>query len=322
MKNSTEEDFFSILNENKLERWISLGITIFAILLGPPFLYSIVWYEKYGSDKKRTLLNRLVSKNCLNGISFLILTQIPEIIRYTYGPLPELVCRVHLICKTTHIWIFWFNIDAIIFTRYFFIIWLKNPSAFQDEFWAEFLSAWIYGTSLISLSTWHFLAKFETMGFYICIGKNPIKARPNFPKAYGILETLSVFLHVAILLRIFVYNMKLELANKSALDNINIWIHSWTKKSSPFTCLLNLCITFVMITTIMSLKKVETLPTEMLIQYPDYLLFYYINILAPILFLSAIIASFFQRPSLRNAVTNEIKCFFHRHLKIYPSAVS
>jgi len=278
-------------------------------LLGPPFLYSIVWFEKYGSDEKRTLLNRLVSKNCLNGISFLILTQIPEVVRYTYGPLPDLICRVHMICKTSHVWIFWFNIDVIIITRYYFIIWLKNPSAFQDEFWAKFLSIWIYGASLISLSTWHFLAKFETMGFYICTGKDPTKTSPHFPKAYGILEVLSVFLHLAFFLRIFLFNMKIELANKSALNIIQTWIHSWAKKSSLVTCLPNLCISFVFITSLMSLKKIETLPTEMIIQYPNYLLFYYINILAPILFLSAIIASFFQRPSLRSAVANELRCF-------------
>jgi len=321
MTNSTETDFFSFLIENKYERWICLVISIIAILLVPPFLYSIVWFEKYGSDEKRTLLNRLVSKNCLNGISFLILTQIPEIIRYTYGPLPDLLCSVHMICKTSHIWIFWLNIDAIILTRYFFIIWLKNPSAFQDEFWAKFLSIWIYGASFISLSTWHFLAKFETMGFYICTGKDPTKTKPHFPKAYGILEALSVFLHLAIFLRIFVFNMKLELANRSASKNLQVWIHSWAKKSSLVTCLPNLCKTFVMITTILSLKKVETMPTEMFIQYPNCLLFYYINILAPILFLSAIIASFFQRPSLRNTIANEIKSIFLKHVKIHPSTV-
>ena len=61
------EDYFSFLLENKFERRVALCISITVLIAGPPMLFSIVWFENFGSDKKRTLLNRLVAMNCWTG---------------------------------------------------------------------------------------------------------------------------------------------------------------------------------------------------------------------------------------------------------------
>jgi hypothetical protein len=62
-----DKDYFSYLLENNFERRIALLISLRIVILGPPMLFSIVWFENFGSDKKRTFLNRLVAMNCWTG---------------------------------------------------------------------------------------------------------------------------------------------------------------------------------------------------------------------------------------------------------------
>ena len=67
MDENLYEDYFSYLLQSKFERRVSLYISIIVLIVGPPMLFSIVWFENFGSDKKRTLLNRLVAMNCWTG---------------------------------------------------------------------------------------------------------------------------------------------------------------------------------------------------------------------------------------------------------------
>ena len=67
MDENSNQDYFSYLLESKFERGVSLFISITVLILGPPMLFTIVWFENFGSDKKRTFLNRLVAMNCWTG---------------------------------------------------------------------------------------------------------------------------------------------------------------------------------------------------------------------------------------------------------------
>ena len=64
---NVKQDYFAYLMENKIEKRISLFISITVLILGPPMLFSIVWFENFRSDKRRTFLNRLVAMNCWTG---------------------------------------------------------------------------------------------------------------------------------------------------------------------------------------------------------------------------------------------------------------
>jgi hypothetical protein len=288
-------DFFHFIIENNIERSFGLAISILNVLLCPPLLICIIWFERFGSDKKRTLLNRLVSMNCWTGIEFLSLSQIPEIVRFIYGPLPDLFCYIHVIFRNAFMWMFLLYIDAILIVRYIFIFYLKNPAAFNDDFWSNFIGIWIHGFSLISLFVWHTLSKFQTMAFCMCTGQNFAENRNNFPKARGVLEATSIILHIIIYLRIFVYKMKHE--------NLNIN----SDKQSLFTYSYNIFGIAVTCSVIFAMKRLEHLPVEQLISYPNYFFFHYINLVAPSLFFLIVIASFFKNTNLRRYVILEIR---------------
>ena len=290
-------DFFHVLIENNEERRICVGIAILATIFGPPLLLCIIWFERFGSDNKRTLLNRLVAMNCWTGIEVLLLSNIPEIVRFTYGPLPELFCSIRVIFATAFGWMFILYIDVILIVRYIFIFWLKNPSAFCDDFWCYFIGIWIHGFSLISLFVWHLLAKFQTMGYYICTGQNIAKNRQNFPKAYGVLEIISIILHVIIYLKIRFYKKKQQNVVSS-------------NKKSLFTYFFNILGIAFFCSVIFTMKKVETSSVEQLITFPNYILFYFLHLVSTSIFIFIVIVSFFKNSNLRRAIILEICSYF------------
>ena len=86
---SNDDDFFSAAFENGPLKTCSLIFSILSGLILLPSMYGIVWYEHYGNDLKRILLNMLVSSMSWVGIVWYVLLQPIEMLRYTYGPLPE-----------------------------------------------------------------------------------------------------------------------------------------------------------------------------------------------------------------------------------------
>jgi hypothetical protein len=58
------QDFFSGLFENRPSKLAFVFSSIVGGLVLLPMVYSIIWYERYGSDTKRTMLNKFVSSLC------------------------------------------------------------------------------------------------------------------------------------------------------------------------------------------------------------------------------------------------------------------
>ena len=52
--------------------WTVLNIALY---------YGIIWFERFGSDKPRTLINQLFASVCWSGMFWMFLVQIPFVIR-------------------------------------------------------------------------------------------------------------------------------------------------------------------------------------------------------------------------------------------------
>jgi hypothetical protein len=126
---SPEGNYYSHLMEHNPYRlaWatILIGIMIASLITN----YGIIWMERYGSDKKRTIINQLVSSMCWVFITWNCTVQISKLVRFLYGPLGLKLCVWTFILQrslTTRIMLL-VNTISIIF-------WLKNPMAFHDDF--------------------------------------------------------------------------------------------------------------------------------------------------------------------------------------------
>jgi hypothetical protein len=50
-----ETDYFRELFAPRVSKSLMVGYSIFATVTGLALIYSIIWFEHYGSDEKRTL---------------------------------------------------------------------------------------------------------------------------------------------------------------------------------------------------------------------------------------------------------------------------
>ena len=94
---NTSNDFFSGLFEDRPIKTIGVVSAVASGFVYIPMFVGIVWFERFGSDKKRTILNKLVSSICYLGIFYLIVLQPLEKLRYILGPLPVPVCVAHFV---------------------------------------------------------------------------------------------------------------------------------------------------------------------------------------------------------------------------------
>jgi hypothetical protein len=84
---ASDHQFYSDLYTPDWSMALAILTSLLNIVFVTPISYSIIWYEKYGSDHRRTLLNQLVASICWN-IVISNLTSLPLEIFFTiFGPL-------------------------------------------------------------------------------------------------------------------------------------------------------------------------------------------------------------------------------------------
>ena len=64
MNTTNSENNFHFIFENNITKTVSVSITSLLILFAGPLYYAIIWYERFGTNTKRTLINQVHSKNC------------------------------------------------------------------------------------------------------------------------------------------------------------------------------------------------------------------------------------------------------------------
>jgi hypothetical protein len=86
------DDFFNGAFENRPSKIVFMTFTIVTLPFVLLLVYSIIWYERFGLDIKRTIVNKLSSSFCWVAIQFILLVNIPDLGRYFFGPYSEHFC--------------------------------------------------------------------------------------------------------------------------------------------------------------------------------------------------------------------------------------
>lgn len=308
---SSPIDFYPHITENSPEKIISLTISIVGIIIGPPILLSIIWFEKYGSDKKRTLINIIFAYCCWTYLKYIFLVEVFDVIRYIFGPLPATICYLKVIIRNTLGYIIGLYINATMVMRYAYIFWLKNPAAFEDEFWSTFIVIWTHTVSILSQLAWHFLLTYQPVEFYVCTGKDPEEMFKNPPKNFAIAEIFSTIANILLYSRIYFYKRKI---NKTNLVQVHQGFSSNTIKENEkrsFATIANyvIVIIYLAVSALIGLK-LNSLKFEDIIQFPNSLFFHYKMLVSPQLGLTLIIATFYRNKNYVQLMKEEIKIFY------------
>ena len=300
------EDFFSFLMINTPVYIFSVGVCSFNVVVVPFIMYSIIWFDKYSSDKKRTFINMINSSICWMAIEHCFTIQATDLIRYLFGPLPKWFCCLQTFVRNAYITQTVLYIDAIALTRYTFIFWLKNPAAFQDGFWLIFLNIWIKGASIIMNSAWLIKAEHFPVDFYICSGIDPTKDFKHPIKIYNVVLLVSVLINLLVYVRIEFYKKKK--GNKVGTRSVSVkelFLQEVNFQSitTMTTNLINLAGIGIMVAISTHLSKVK--PSEM---HLNQNLFHLQYLVIPcFLYLFLISVHFIRHKPLRRTVMNELK---------------
>ncbi len=93
--NNSYEQICSGYLENGISKFSCITLSIFLSFLVLPLLYGIIWYEKFGTDLKRTLINQLFGSICWYLLISIVILQFPVTIRFMFQKSFH-----HVICAT------------------------------------------------------------------------------------------------------------------------------------------------------------------------------------------------------------------------------
>jgi len=307
-------DFYPALTDNNPIRITCLVTCLVTILLGFPFHLGVLWFERFGSDKKRTILNMLVSEVIWLMVGFVAVIQFPEIFRFTYGPLPESLCFLQLFARNSLVFTITLLLNAISIWRFVFIFCLKNPAAFRDNFWFLYSSLVIHLFSILYWGTCHFVAAYQPVVFYICTGQNSEEAIKHPFKGYGTIEVFSFVVNTFIYIKIYfhkqkispephTYGFSMKVLSMSEMDKANLVNYFFV-----FSCLSFLSTTF------MTVAKVNSIPAKDFNMYPNYLWSYYRSLVVPTLSSIFVIIWFYSKKNLRQKVWDQFLNEVYYHL--------
>ncbi len=139
----------------------------------------------------------------------MVLVQIPELMRYIFGPLPIVVCIFHLWIKNVTFLIAMLFYDGILLTNYLFIFWLKNPSAFKDDFWNNFFNKWVICFGTVSQLIFLMMPGNQPLNFFLCSGMNPkiqYQTKVNYTMVF--VQVGSIALHIVLSIKIQLFKRK------------------------------------------------------------------------------------------------------------------
>jgi len=313
------EDFFSGLLENRPTKFFAITFSLVGGCLILPLVYCIIWFEKFGSDNKRTLLNKLVSSLCLTCFEWFLIVQMLDMIRYCFGPLPPILCLLELNLKFAIFTQQMLFMDGIIIARYIFIFRLKNPAAFNDDFWNLFINIWIVSYSFISQIVASQMPGRNSVYYYICSGKNPL-ADQHIPAKVGVqqqgLSLLTILIHFVVLIKIRLYKKKTAPVEKSSNFPKKLTIFRSIEIDSLSDLTTCICTVVVCSVAVILTWKANQLRIQDFNCFPNYLYEYFLRMAWPNMFgLTMVFLYFYRNPKLRSTVQLEIRNYFRDNMR-------
>jgi hypothetical protein len=168
---SLNETVFTAVYEWSMPKILNIVLSIFSIFLITPWLLYIIWYERYGANHRRTLINEFVASHFYYAVFYILVGQSLEVILTTFGPFGDYVCHFQEFLQGVMTFQFLQIFTFIFSVKYFYIFVLRNPSGINEEFWCFFLNIWSLLISCLTQFVYQFMPGRHPIKFYICCGK-------------------------------------------------------------------------------------------------------------------------------------------------------
>jgi hypothetical protein len=197
---------------------------------------------------------------------------------------------------------------GMIMSRYLFIFWLKNPAAFNGDFWCQFINIWILIVSVLPQAIMYFLSGSSPLMFCICSGTKPTFDLKNPPPINFPILLLGLFCVMSYLVlggRILLFKNKLS-AEKTCTSKNSFLKSLETQSLSDFTSS-----TLEIIgagSAALLYFKIKDVTPEQLNFYPNYMFIYLIHLVnGPLTCIVVIALCYSRNKAMRKVIIREAK---------------
>jgi len=131
------ETLFCGALQNRPSKTIIITVSFVLTIVNALLLYGVIWYQKFGPDRGRTVLDEIFTSFCWICMTALTIG-ITDAVRYIIGPFPKFLCSLILFIKGAirmEIILFY---DTLAIFRYILIFHRKNPMSLDEHFWNKF----------------------------------------------------------------------------------------------------------------------------------------------------------------------------------------
>ena len=299
---TSENEYFREMYSDSGLKSFTISVFFFGTIFGLVLESGIIWYEKYGNHRYRTVINRLFSTMSWFVVAYIVFVYIPDGIRYMIGPLNETFCDVHNFLKNALSMCVVLTLDLTIILRYIFIFKVSNFAVINDDLLSRFfqmtilvVGVWMAGVKRMSVGR-------MPLNYFMCSGKDPSEGYGEKSSAirkfdsFGIVVVISFIVNIFALTKIFLYQRKMENGTQDIqLGQLNNSAHNdqrqnegWNQnrekqtknipKSLVDLTTYVLCILFNLIFVIVIVAMAQIEPSKMN-QYENRWLAYYIQII-------------------------------------------
>ena len=175
ISNENSGNFFAGFLEWDMFKLIYLIFHIVLTFLAPPVLYSIVWYERFGSGLHyRTFTNRILSHISLISIARCLTARIPYVAILYMSPLSTTKCDFIILGARYSFWCTLIEIEIWQLAKYFYIFKWKYLVMLNDKFFAKYLTMCNLLLSAVFLFATYMIGLHNVeLDYQICTGNNP-----------------------------------------------------------------------------------------------------------------------------------------------------
>ena len=213
---SHNQDYFEKLFSHDAINTAAIATFFVVSIAGPLLLLGIIWYEKRGRFRYRTVINQLFSTFAWMVVWYILLVYIPVGIRMMTGPLNKTFCDIFPPLKYFLQNCLLLTFDTITMLRYIFIFKMPNFAVINDDFMRRglvlsivMLSFWSAAVTQLSPGEHRFIE-------FVCAGMDPnqnkgtsyYQDQPRKIHTTGIITLGSVILHIIVNTKIFLYEHK------------------------------------------------------------------------------------------------------------------
>ena len=307
--NMSNEPVYCGVFEDRPLKFAGMVISALLVLANMGLLLGMIWYERFGSDNRRTLMNKLFASICWAAIAQNLHTVL-DIFRYLLGPRTPSLCFLQNWLKFSLTSVFLLLYDAIILTKYILVFWLKNPGAVNDDFWCRFINVWVCLASFLYDGTRNILPGKLSTSYHICSGTSPASDLEMPKKGRALVEIFTVAIYFSVMTRILIHK-KGELGvptRQSAVSRFRIEDLVNVEKSTIATASTNLIILFCFAVYIYLFGLLNTLNHQKFNEYPNnFIIMFHLLVWTPFITFVSCILYYIRHDPLRTTIIRELK---------------